>query len=167
MSTTQNAYARTPRTTLDDEAANVMSLQTLSSAAQPVVQVLGTIAGSACMAAALGIWLVAGDVLAAELAPLKVAVSLGLLYVGIHFLDAGRGEVAPEIQLDLAGRELRLVEFRGKGLPPRVQRHKFSSLGAIEMDGRELVVEDSEGREIVRAAVADRATQQRIEALIA
>ena len=169
MSRSQNAYvpARTARSTLDDEAANVMSLPTLSSAAQPMLQLFGTIAGSACLASAIGIWLVPGGLLSPELAPLKVAVSLGLLYVGIHFLQVGQHDAAPEIQLDLAGRELRLVEFRGNGRPPRIRRHRFESLGDIHMDGRELVVCNTEGTEIVRAAVADKATQHRIEALIA
>lgn len=151
---------------LSQEAAGVMTLPTLRHQAEPALRVLRIIGGTALCGSALAIWLVSSNFLAAELAGMKLAVSMAMLYIGIVLLKHVDEDPGPEIQLDLDSGELREVTHV-PGNRPIVRRHRFSDLSAIRMDGQDLVVENQSGTEMLRAPVADRDSRKRLQALLA
>lgn len=116
--------------------------------------------GSVLVISALGLWavpVVEGD---AAMRLIKILVSVVLAGVGVmFFLSIDKGEDLPEIQLDTAKRELRILSHDGAGEPRVEAVHSFDALSEVVIQDRLLTARDAQGRLVATVPLRDKATE--------
>lgn len=110
--------------------------------------------GVALILAALGLWLQPGASFDADLALIKLALSLLLGFAGLAILQAGRARAMVQVELDTLRREVRLVRVMGRA-KELVSRTKMVDLGGAEVDGNLVRLYDPSGALLADVAMTD------------
>lgn len=129
--------------------------------ARMVSRGLGRLLGTSLILAALGLWLISVDGLGPEASLFRLAISLTLGFAGLGLWQAGGRRLAPEIEIDMIRREVRLVRIGGN---QRVllARCKFTELARAELEGHLVRIWDSAGNFLAEVELADPVTQRRL-----
>ena len=95
--------------------------------------------GAALMLSAAGLWIAPGSDWSADLLLIKLVVSLVIGFSGLALLQQGKTPAAPEVEVDVVRREVRLVRrtLRGDEL---VSRTKYEDLARAELNGAHLIL---------------------------
>lgn len=112
------------------------------------------VVGASFSLAALALWLVpagAGD--SAEMLS-KLIATLILGVVGATFWQAGAPAPAPEIEIDMIRREVRLVRWYGK-TKSLVTRHRFADLSGADFQRRNVQLWDKSGNLLADLTMPD------------
>lgn len=115
--------------------------------------------GATLILAALGLWIAPGGSWDADIALIKLGLSLFSGFAGLAVLS-GEPVVAPvQVEIDTVRREVRLV--RGKGRARElVSRTAVRDLGQAEMDGAMVRLWDSKGTLLAEVALSDPAVRR-------
>lgn len=116
--------------------------------------------GSVLVISALGLWAVPvadGD---AAMRLIKLLVSMVLAGVGVmFFLSLDRGRDLPEIQLDTAKRELRIIKHDSTGTAYVDAVHSFDALSEVSIQDRLLTARDDRGNLVASVPLRDTSTE--------
>ncbi|WP_371224297.1 hypothetical protein [Roseovarius sp. 2305UL8-3] len=123
--------------------------------------------GSILIISALGLWLVPvadGD---AGMRLIKLLISLVLMGLGAMFLSSidDRGE-APEIEIDVQGRELRVLKADMSGQMSVVSSHSFDSLTDVTLKDKLLTARSAAGELLLSVPVTDKHTEKALRAAL-
>lgn len=115
--------------------------------------------GSALVISAIGLWLIPvtdGD---AAMQLIKLLISVMMVSLGMMFIFSLRqSEDLPEVQVDLAKRELRVLKLNRADKSYVEATHSFDSLGRITLEDCHLSAEDAEGNLLVSVPLRDEET---------
>ena len=119
--------------------------------------------GVASLLAALGVWIVPVDDGDTAMQLVKLVFSVAMLLVGMLFINAlDMSGHEPEIHLDPAARQLRIVEIDRKGRAHVTGDYSLDELIEITLKNRHLSARDADGKEIVSVPVRNAAAEQAI-----
>ncbi|MCZ0810686.1 hypothetical protein N5A93_00430 [Roseovarius sp. EGI FJ00037] len=123
--------------------------------------------GAALMMAAVGIWMVPAGPGDESMLIVKLLISAVMLVVGL-MLMSGLNEAAPapEIQIDRAGGELRLMEYGPDGAPRLAARHELSALREVSLFNGVFSAKDARGCELISLPVTDSRTRAALRAAL-
>lgn len=107
------------------------------------------LAGAALVAAAFGLWVLPGHGADPAMMLIKLLISIGGFCAGLVCLNAARRvDRRPEVQIDRAARELRVLTPRGaRGRHVRV--HRLNDLADLSLRGGVLSAHDRSGQRVV------------------
>lgn len=119
--------------------------------------------GVAFLMSAMGLWMIPGTAGDPAMQMIKLLISGVAVIAGLACLacmNGGRGD--PEIQIDQARGQLRLIERDAKGAPRVAAFHDLASLRDVALDNGFLSVRDARGRELVSLRVTDRRVHEEL-----
>ena len=128
--------------------------------ARSLLRVVQRFSGAALVLAALGLWIVPGASWAAELALVKLAVSLGMGFTGLALWQIGTNTRQVEIELDTESLEARVI-MNSMGRSITILNCRFNDLSRVDVHGNTLKLWDCEGNylaevDMCRPEVRDR-----------
>jgi len=126
----------------------------------PVHRALFMCLGAALMMAAVGIWMVPSGPGDESMLIVKLLISAVMLVVGL-MLMSGLNEAAPapEIQIDRARGELRLIEYAPGGAPRLAASHELAALKDVSLFNGVFSARDARGCELISVPVTDARTR--------
>ncbi|MEE4347336.1 MAG: hypothetical protein V2I53_11120 [Paracoccaceae bacterium] len=105
--------------------------------------------GVVLMLAAVGIWILSGPLLDAEMMLVRLTVSLLFMCTGLMLLHGGRGSVRDEIHLDPQTRELRHVQRGRDGIARTRRSFAMTDLGEITISDDQLILKSGTGEVVM------------------
>lgn len=112
------------------------------------------VTGAGLILAAAGLWLAPGSSWAADILLIKLVLSLVAGGVGLALVQTGGAPDAPEVEIDLVRRRIRVVH-RARGQDMTLQDCSFSELGRVEKIRNTLTLWDNSGNLLAEIAPAD------------
>jgi hypothetical protein len=110
-----------------------------------VARLLSRVLGTGFLIAAVGLWLVPGSNFAADLMLFKLCLSVCALGAGAGFIQLGARPAAPEVQIDMAQRRIRVLRPSVTGSMKVLQQCCFDELSHVERGGPHLRLWDRDG----------------------
>lgn len=114
------------------------------------------IGGIALILSALGLWLLPGSNWQSDVALFKLLLSAAALIAGLSFLVGSVTPRRPQIEIDTARQELRIVRPAGTGPALLLERCRFADLGRVERDHNHLRFWDGAERLLAEVTLSDR-----------
>lgn len=124
-----------------------------------IVRIAQRLIGSALVLAALGMWVIPGSDWGADLALMKLMISLCLGLCGIGLIHAGKEKPFPEVEIDMIRREARLVR-RDQSDVALLARCKFDDLAKVEHEGEMVRLWDSNDVLLAEVTLSDPTTRR-------
>lgn len=121
------------------------------------------VTGAALILAAAGLWLAPGSSWAAEILLVKLVLSLVAGCVGLALIQNWTTPDAPEVEIDLVRRHVRLVRRAGAQLMV-LHECSFAELGHVEKTKNTVTLWDAHGDLLAEVAPVDRGV---LKALVA
>lgn len=119
--------------------------------------------GVAFLMSAMGLWLMPGASGDPAMQMIKLLISAVAVLVGLVCVaSVDPSDVDPEIQIDHARGELRLIERDEKGMPRIAASHDLDSLQDATMDNGFFSVLDARGRALVSMRVTDQRVHEQL-----
>jgi hypothetical protein len=154
---------RSPMTAISDFMTDAVP----ADAAQMVdgrrwmIRAAQNLGGTALILAALGLWLQPGASWEADLALIKLGLSLVMGLAGVAVMQLGRARPMVQVEIDTTRREVRLVRAQGRARE-LVSRTRMSDLGHVEMLGGVVRLFDARGALIADVALTDPVTRSSV-----
>ena len=120
--------------------------------------------GAILALAALSLWVAPGSQMGGDTMTFRIALSALSLIAGVLIICAARMPAEPEIEIDTAQAELRMVRPGPFGNRNVVERLSFDALGRVQRDGERLKFWDASGSFLAYVELRDRTVR---EALVA
>lgn len=122
-----------------------------------IKRTLQRLLGASLSVAAVGLWLLPiGDGSTTEVL-CKLMVSIVLGFTGAAFWQAGSPRPRPELEIDIARREMRLVRYQGE-TKTLVTRRRFRDLSRFKFDGCDVQLWDNDGDLLAELTLPDMAS---------
>ncbi|MCR8825676.1 hypothetical protein [Pseudosulfitobacter koreensis] len=122
-----------------------------------VARMLLRIVGAGLVLAAAGLWISPGGGMTADLALIKLVLSLVAGFVGLALIQCWATPDAPEAEIDVMRSRVRLVR-RGRGRAQVLHECSFAELGRVERRDDTVTLWDAGGRLLAEVAPADPGT---------
>ncbi|MFD1156786.1 hypothetical protein [Roseovarius aestuarii] len=133
----------------------------------PVKRALLAGFGVAALLSALGVWIVPVDQGDTAMQLVKLIFSILMLVLGMLFVSAlDRRHAEPEIQIDPASRQLRIVEVDSRGEAFVSGDYNLDELSDITLRDRHLTARDAKGTQVVSVAVYSAAAEMAIRKML-
>lgn len=123
------------------------------------------IAGTALMLAAAGMWVLPGASWDADVALIKLGLTVGVGLAGLTAWMAGRSVPLVEIEIDTVRREVRLVRGKAKSRT-LVSRTRIGDLGQAEVCGTMVRLWDGNGSLLAEVAMSDPAVRRSLTTVL-
>lgn len=113
--------------------------------------------GAAFLMSAMGLWIMPGEPGDHAMKVIKLLISAVAVIAGLTCLSClGSDRADPEIHIDRARGELRVIERDARGTLQVAASHQLDSLQEATLDNGFFSVRDAGGRELVSVRVTDR-----------
>lgn len=117
-----------------------------------------TLGGATLILSALGLWVAPGASWDADLALMKLGLSLFLGFAGLAIVQLGRARPIVQVEIDTTRREVRLVRISGRH-KELVDRTRMCDLGRAEARHGTVSLYDAHGDLIADVALSDPQTR--------
>lgn len=119
----------------------------------PLRAVLFRIAGTALVMGSACMWILPGSDMTADMALIKLSVSLFFLLCGLALLMIHHADNQPDAYFDPIRRELRVLQKNNRGRPQTVLRRSYDSLGSVRFNEHYLEIFDVDGTMLMRLPI--------------
>jgi len=126
-----------------------------------LIRAAQTLGGVTLILSALGLWILPGASWDADLALIKLGLSLFLGFVGIAIMQLGRARPMVQVEIDTTRREVRLVRVAGRA-KELVDRTRMADLGRVETKAGVVSLFDAHGDLIADVALSDPQTRKSV-----
>lgn len=145
----------TTQTAFTAEKAATVEPTRMVDGARTVLRGVYRLLGVSLMLAAVLLWLAPGSSWGSDILLFKLILTLTAIMAGIGLLAASARPDAPEIEIDVAHREVRLVR-RSRGYAPVVLKAcRFSALSRAERAGAIVRLWDRDGVFLAEVSLTD------------
>ena len=151
--------------------ADIVEPKTLAEAPRMVsadrffARVARRVIGSALVLAAFGFWFAPGGSWDADIALIKLGLSVFAGFAGLAVLSGERVVASVEVEIDTVRREIRLV--RGKGRAREVvSRTAVRDLGQADMDGVMVRLWDADGALLAEVPLNDMSVRRGLMSML-
>jgi hypothetical protein len=119
--------------------------------------------GAAFLMSAIGLWMMPAEPGDHAIRLIKLLVSVVAVGGGLTCLAClGNDRADPELHVDHARSELRIIQRDDRGIPRVVAHHPLDSLRAATLDDGFFSVQDAGGKELISVRVTDRRVRDQL-----
>lgn len=133
-----------------------------TSGGRLILRFLQRIVGFALTLAALALWLAPGTSWESDVMLFKLILSITSVAAGLGLMHASAQPLAPEVEIDLIRREIRVVR-RDRGAGASIlEQCSFADLGKVERDGPFIRLWDARHNLIAEVTLTDAQVQRNL-----